>query len=121
MKNTRQKAFEDVNGTFTEREGERTCAIRLPPTTFFEGEPPVHQRLDNEQIPSHITYAYKKGAKIMRNDDFYPFPESGTKEVDLLFIIANAPVKTGSMANAGSESYVGLASAMELTVYELSE
>lgn len=36
MKKIRQKAFEDVNGTFTEREGERTCAIRSPPTSFFE-------------------------------------------------------------------------------------
>ena len=87
----------------------------------MQGQPPPHQRLDNKQIPAHITYAYKRGAKILKNDDFYPFPESGTKEVDLLFIMANAPLQTISLPNLGSESYVGLATAMELTVYELSE
>ena len=55
----------------------------------------------------------------MRNDDFYPQPPAGSKEVDLLFVIANAPVKTASLPNAGSESYVGLAGAMELAMYEL--
>ena len=46
-------------------------------------------------------------------------PSSGPKEVDLLFVIANAPVSTVSLPNSGSESYVGLATAMELAMYEL--
>ena len=83
--------------------------------------PPQHQRFDDEKIPSHITYAYKKGATIARNDDFYPLPENQTRQVDVLFVIASAPVKTGSLPEAGSESYVGLAIAMELAMNELSE
>ena len=46
-------------------------------------------------------------------------PSSGSKQVDLLFVIANAPVSTVSLPNSGSESYVGLATAMELAMYEL--
>jgi len=83
--------------------------------------PPQHQRFDDEKIPSHITYAYKKGATIARNDDFYPLPETQTRQVDVLFVIASAPVKTGSLPEAGSESYVGLAIAMELAMNELAE
>ena len=83
--------------------------------------PPQHQRFDDEKIPSHITYAYKKGATIARNDDFYPLPKNQTRKVDVLFVIASAPVKTGSLPEAGSESYVGLAIAMELAMNELAE
>ena len=83
--------------------------------------PPQHQRFDDEKIPSHITYAYKKGATIAKNDDFYPLPKNQTRQVDVLFVIASAPVKTGSLPEAGSESYVGLAIAMELAINELSE
>ena len=46
-------------------------------------------------------------------------PPSGSKKVDLLFVIANAPVSTVSLPNSGSESYVGLATAMELAMHEL--
>lgn len=87
----------------------------------MQGAPPQHQRFDTDEIPSHVTYAYKKGAKILRNDNFYPQPPAGSKEIDLLFVVANAPVGTVSMPNAGSESYVGLAGVMELVVDELSE
>ena len=83
--------------------------------------PPQHQRFDDEKIPSHITYAYKKGATIAKNDDFYPLPKNQTRKVDVLFLIASAPVATGSLPEAGSESYVGLAIAMELAMNELSE
>ena len=49
-------------------------------------------------------------------------PEDGPpKKIDLLFLIANAPVKTAAFPEAGSESYVGLAEAMELATNELSE
>ena len=83
--------------------------------------PPQHQRFDDEKIPSHITYAYKRGATIAKNDDFYPLPKNQTRKVDVLFVIASAPVKTGSLPEAGSESYVGLAIAMELAMNELAQ
>ena len=41
--------------------------------------------------------------------------------MDLLFLIASAPVGTLSMPEAGSESYVGLAVALELAMNELAE
>ena len=42
-----------------------------------------------------------------------------TKKVDLLFVIANAPVNTVSLPDSGSEAYAGLAAVMELAMYEL--
>ena len=83
--------------------------------------PPQHRHFDGEKIPAHITYAYKEGATIAENDDFYKLPSGQTKTVDLLFVIASAPVATGSLPEAGSESYVGLAVAMELAMNELAE
>ena len=93
----------------------------------MQGQPPQHNRFDDpnisahKQIPAHITYAYQQGATIVKNDDFYELPEDGPKKIDLLFLIANAPVKTASFPVGGSESYVGLAKAMELAMNELSE
>ena len=66
-------------------------------------------------------YAYKQGATIVQNDDFYELPNGENKTIDLLFLIASAPVATGSLPDAGSESYVGLALAMELAMNELAE
>ena len=83
--------------------------------------PPQHRHFDGEKIPAHITYAYKEGATIAENDDFYKLPSGQTKTVDLLFVIASAPVATGSLPEAGSESYVGLAIAMELAMNELAD
>ena len=68
-----------------------------------------------------MTYAYKQGATIVRNDDFYEMPEGKTKTIDLLFLMANAPVATASLPEAGSEPYVGLAKGMELATVRLSE
>ena len=96
-----------------------THTLNFPVPTYVQGHPPRHQRFKNSKIPAHITYAYKQGAEIVKNDEFYPMPSSGSKEVDLLFVIANAPVSTVSLPNSGSESYVGLATAMELAMYEL--
>ena len=87
----------------------------------IQGHPPQHQRLQNEAIPAHITYAYKTGVTIAKNDDFYHIPNNKSKTVDLLFVIANAPVKTVSVPEGGSGSYVGFAKAMELAMNELSE
>ena len=83
--------------------------------------PPQHRRFHGKKIPAHITYAYKKGATIAENNDFYTLPDGQTKTVDLLFVIAGAPVATASLPEAGSESYVGLAIAMELAMNELAE
>ena len=44
-----------------------------------------------------------------------------TKKVDLLFLIASAPVATASVPESGSEPYAGLAIAMELATNELSK
>ena len=57
----------------------------------------------------------------MKNDDFYAFPTNKSKNIDLLFVIANAPVATASLPEAGSGSYVALANSMELAMDELSE
>ena len=83
--------------------------------------PPQHRHFHGEKIPAHISYAYKKGATIAANDDFYKLPNGRTKTVDVLFLIASAPVKMASLPETGSESYVGLAIAMELAMNELSE
>ena len=37
MKRIHQKSFQDLGGEYVERDGkEKTCAIRLAPTVFFE-------------------------------------------------------------------------------------
>ena len=87
----------------------------------MQGRPPSHQRFKNTLIPTHITYAYKEGVTILKNDDFYTLPDAGTKQIDLLFVMANAPVNTASMPEGGSQAYVGLAKNMELALNELSE
>ena len=88
---------------------------------LMQDYPPQHQRFEDKKIPSHITWAYKQGATIAENDDFYPLPKHETRKVDILFLIASAPVKTGSFPEAGSESYAGLAIAMELAMNELAQ
>ena len=95
--------------------------IMLSFVSCAQDYPPQHRRFRGKKIPAHITYAYKKGATIAKNDDFYALPNDQSKKVDVLFLIASAPVATGSLPEAGSESYVGLAIAMELAMNELSE
>ena len=48
-------------------------------------------------------------------------PEGETKQVDVLFVTAHAPIATMAFPDGGSEPYVGLAIAMELAMNELSE
>ena len=101
-------------------------AITFLPVSLFgvnptQEHPPPQRQFEDKRIPSHITYAFQKGATIVKNDDFYKLPETGSKKIDLLFVIANAPVKTASFPEDGSEPYVGLAEAMELAMNELSE
>ena len=82
---------------------------------------PQHRHFEDKKIPAHVTYAYKQGATIAENNDFYELPEGVHKKVDLLFLMANAPVKTASLPEEGSQSYVGLALAMELAINELAD
>ena len=99
----------------------RTDLIAANYCTPSQEHSPQHRRFKDKRIPAHITYAYQKGATIAKNDDFYQMPEAGSKNIDLLFLIANAPVKTVSFPEGGSESYAGLAEAMELATNELSK
>ena len=85
------------------------CSVSTP-----QDKPPDHHRFKDNRIPTHVTYAYKRGATIVRNDDFYEMPEGANKTIDLLFLMANAPVSTLSLPKTGSESYIGLVKVMEL-------
>ena len=89
--------------------------------SLLQDKPPQHHRFKDNRIPTHVTYAYKRGATIVKNDNFYEMPEGANKTIDLLFLMANAPVSTLSLPPSGSASYVGLAKAMELATKELSE
>ena len=82
--------------------------------------PPQHHRFEDTRIPRHVTYAYAKNATIVKNDNFYSMPEGKSKNIDLLFLMANAPVSTHSLPESGSESFVGLTKAMKLAMEELS-
>ena len=96
-------------------------AIRLltfsQPRTLQEF-PPRQNRFPEAQIPDHVTYAYQEGATIVPNDEFYTLPEDkvGKEKVDILFLIANAPVETASMPETGSQKYTGLATDMKLAM-----
>jgi hypothetical protein len=116
----REKSFEQIGGKYVKQEHESTCAIRLPRTLFFEGDPPQHHRFKDNRIPAHMTYAYKEGVTIARNDDFYSLPEGKTKKIDLLFVNANAPVELIALPEDGSAQYVGLAKFVELAMEEIS-
>ena len=93
--------------------------------TRVQDNPPRQRRFDNDKIPSHkkipnhVTWAYKKDVTIAENNQFYIVPPGNTKKVDLLFLIANAPVATGSMPESGSQSYVGTGVNMELAMEAL--
>ena len=86
-----------------------------------QDKPPHQHRFKDSRIPSHVTYAYQKAARIVRNDDFYEIPEGVNKTIDLLFLMSNAPVSTVSLPESGSTTYVGLANAMRLATAELSK
>merc|ERR1719174_1167648 len=83
-----QASLEALGGEYIKQphEKHRTCAIRLASSLFFEDHPPDHHRFEDERIPSHVTYAYKQGATIARNDDFYTMSDGGTKKLDILFL-----------------------------------
>ena len=86
----------------------------------IQGHPPEHHGFKDKRVPAHITYAYKEGATIVKNDDFYKLPDNETHTIDLLFLISNTPVSTTPFPDTGSKAYVGLVNVMELSVDELS-
>ena len=104
------------NGCALSHHSRSRCCV-----TPMQGDPPQNRHFNDKTIPAHITYAYKKDARIVRNDDFYELPEGETRTVDLLFLVASAPVKLMPFVGTGSESYAGLAIAMELAMNELSQ
>ena len=90
----------------------------------MQENPPQQHRFSEPTIPAHVTYAFKKGATIVENKQFYRLPKgfkSQIQKVDILFLIANAPVATASLPERGSQSYVGLATEMELAMQTLVE
>ena len=96
------------------------CHQYLPPLTL-QGNPPEHHRFEDPKIPSHITYAFQENAVISENKAFYTMPKDNRKTVDLLFVIASAPVSTLSSPVGGAQSYAGTALAMEHAMMELSD
>ena len=91
------------------------------PHVLLAGKPPQHHRFNDSRIPAHVTWAYIPDARIVRNDEFYEMPEGANKTIDLLFLMANAPVPTLSLPRSGSEAYAGLANVMKLATEELSK
>ena len=87
--------------------------------SFLQENPPQHHRFNDSRIPAYVTWAYIQDATIVRNDEFYEMPEGANKTIDLLFLMANAPVSTLSLPGSGSEAYAGLANAMKLATEEL--
>ena len=87
----------------------------------MQDEPPKQMYFSDEKIPRHVTYAYHKSATIAQNDDFYTLSGNQKRTVGILFLIANAPVNTGSVPEHGALSNAGLALAMELAMNELTE
>merc|ERR1712100_177419 len=116
---TNTKAFTDIGGEYAIPKNHNNCAIRLPHTVFFTDLPPQQQRFKGKNVPKHVTWAYKKGATIAENKHFYTLPGGKTKKIDILFLIASAPVATASFPEDGSESYVGTAVDMQIAMTEL--
>ena len=85
----------------------------------MQGAPPQQYRFEDPYVPKHITYAYKKSAKIIRNDDFYYLKDGQHSEIDVLFLILNAPLTTFAHAQDGSLGHVGAAAGMEQAIYAL--
>ena len=86
-----------------------------------QDEPPHQNRFDDaDDVPGHITYAYIKGARIARNDQFYHLKPGQKLEIDVLFLIMNAAARTGSLPIAGSQDYVGLSADTEVAINALA-
>ena len=84
-----------------------------------QGYPPQQHRFPNPKIPNHVTWAYKRNVTIAENKQFYTLSDGGSKNIDVLFLMANAPVATLSMPEAGSQAYAGMARDMELAMGSL--
>ena len=133
IKVTNRQSVQEVGGEYIPQKNESIGAIRVAQNAFFklcdtienifcltliivvlsqspetQGAPPQHHRFNNTEIPRHVTYAYKTNVPIIENDEFYTIPEEGSKTIDLLFVMANAPVKTASLPSDGVQSCVGI-------------
>lgn len=98
------------------------CAIDNAAPVYFEGAAPQQHRFDDPEIPTHVTFAYHPGAKIVANQHFMKTGErvaENGKTIDLLFLISNAPAETASVPVMGSESYASLGGHMEKAIEEL--
>lgn len=94
----------------------RTCAISTTAPTFFAGNPPVQHRANDD----HVTYAYQAGVTVVDNDTFGVHAAAFTdKAVDVLWVMLNAPVSTGSFDVKGSEAFIGNAVTMHAAVTAL--
>merc|ERR1712150_106942 len=58
------ESFKQVGGTYTRREGEDNCLVRIAHNVFFKDHPPTQRKFADPKIPHHVTYAYKPGATI---------------------------------------------------------
>ena len=123
---TNALAPSDLHGTYSLKFVFTTNALWLADIAInivchlcVQGAPPQHHRFKDPRIPVHMTYAYKADVAIIENDAFYTLPNDKRKTIDLVFLIANAPVSTASLPGDGSESYVGEAMIMELAMEEL--
>ena len=85
----------------------------------MQGAPPLQYRFEDPYVPKHITYAYKKSAKIARNDDFYYLKDGQESEMDVLFLILNAQLETIAHPPNESIGYVGAAVGMEAAIKAL--
>ena len=87
----------------------------------MQGAPPQQYRFEDPYVPKHITYAYKKSAKIIRNDEFYALKDGQESEMDVLFLILNAPLATFAHPKEASIGHVGVAGGMEAAVNALQK
>merc|ERR1719182_284479 len=97
------------------------CSAPMADTSFFAGAPPQQYRFEDPYVPKHITYAYKKSAKIIRNDEFYALKDGQESEMDVLFLILNAPLATFAHPKEASIGHVGVAGGMEAAVNALQK
>lgn len=116
-----EQSYKVFGAEFKRNEEHPICAVPLADNTFFEGAPPQQYRFDDPFIPKHITYAYKKSAKIIRNDEFYYLKEGQDSEIDVLFLILNGPLATFPNPKDGSLGHVGVAVGMEQAINALQK
>jgi len=112
--------FKGFGVEFKRNEKLPICSVPMADISFFQGAPPQQYRFEDPYVPKHITYAYKKSAKIVQNDEFYNL-DGQDSEIDVLFLILNAPLATFAHPKEGSIGHVGVAGGMEAAVNALQK